>query len=135
MKKQIKQIGIMAASAFAAAAGAQTQQTPVQQISLQPQIEIAGSGLATLDFGRDSLAVGFRFFLGQQHGVKFEIRDYSYLDSYYENVNRAAAQVSSACIAGTTAPANCNFTGNGALVKNPGITNLVQFDLGYTFIF
>ena len=55
MKKEIRQIGMFGASLLAASAGAQSQQSPVQQISLQPQIEIAGSGLATLDIGRNGL--------------------------------------------------------------------------------
>jgi outer membrane beta-barrel protein len=70
-----------------------------------------------------SVALGWRFFLNQKHAVKFEIRDYSYLDSYLEGVNRAAALSAS------------NPTGNGVDSKNPGITNLVQFDFGYAFIF
>jgi hypothetical protein len=58
MKKQLNQIVILTAGALASVAGAQTQQAPVQQISLQPQIEIAGSGLATLDFGREGMFGG-----------------------------------------------------------------------------
>lgn len=63
-----------------------------------------------------SLALGFRFFIAQQHSVKFEVRDWSYLDSYQVNVDRA--------------------TGTGGMNSpNAGITNLVQFDVGYAFIF
>lgn len=63
-----------------------------------------------------SVALGFRFFVAQQHSVKFEVRDWSYLDSYLINVDRATGT------GGTESP-------------NAGITNLVQFDLGYSFIF
>ena len=63
-----------------------------------------------------SLALGFRFFIAQQHSVKFEVRDWSYLDSYQINIDRA--------------------TGTGGMDSpNAGITNLVQFDVGYAFIF
>ncbi len=63
-----------------------------------------------------SVALGFRFFIMQQHSVKIEVRDWSYLDSYLVNVDRA--------------------TGAGGMESpNAGITNLVQFDLGYAFIF
>ena len=63
-----------------------------------------------------SLALGFRFFVAQQHSVKLEVRDWSYLDSFQINVDRATGT------GGTPSP-------------NAGITNLVQFDLGYAFIF
>ncbi len=63
-----------------------------------------------------SVALGFRFFIMQHHSVKFEVRDWSYLDSFQVNVDRA--------------------TGTGGMESpNAGITNLVQFDLGYAFIF
>jgi outer membrane beta-barrel protein len=60
-----------------------------------------------------SLALGFRFFIGQQHAVKFEFRDWSYLDSYKVNMDRS---------------------GQGGEGRT-GITNLVQADIGYAFIF
>jgi outer membrane beta-barrel protein len=63
-----------------------------------------------------SLALGFRFFIAQHHSVKLEVRDWSYLDSYLVNIDRT--------------------TGTGGIESpNAGITNLVQFDLGYSFIF
>ena len=63
-----------------------------------------------------SLALGFRFFVVQGHSIKVEVRDWSYLDSFQINVDRA--------------------TGTGGVPSpNAGITNLVQFDLGYAFIF
>ena len=63
-----------------------------------------------------SLAVGFRFFVVEGHSIKFEVRDWSYLDSYQVNIDRA--------------------TGTGGMpAPNAGITNLVQFDIGYAFIF
>jgi outer membrane beta-barrel protein len=67
-------------------------------------------------------AVGFRFFIAGKHSVKAEIRDYSYLDSYYINVQRSSANAN-------------NPTGGGTLSPNAGISNLVQFDLGYSFLF
>lgn len=69
-----------------------------------------------------SLALGGRFFITPRHAVRLEVRDYSYLDSYRENINRAAA----------LNPATPD--GNGTVV-NAGITNLVMVDLGYTFLF
>lgn len=69
-----------------------------------------------------SVALGGRFFITQRQAVRLELRDYSYLDSYRENINRAAA-------VNPSTP-----DGNGTVV-NAGITNLVMFDLGYTFLF
>ena len=69
-----------------------------------------------------SLAVGFRFFVGEHHGLKIEARDYSWLDSYYVNVDRASTSLT-------------NPTAGGNLSPNAGITTLVQIDLGYTYIF
>jgi outer membrane beta-barrel protein len=80
-----------------------------------------------------SVALGFRFFFATsapipgekavgQHSIKFEARDYSYLDSYYVNVVRADATAS-------------NPTAGGRLSPNAGITNLAQFDIGYSYIF
>jgi len=69
-----------------------------------------------------SIALGFRFFVVQGHSVKVEVRDYSYFDSYFVNVDRAAASPANPTAGGTPSP-------------NAGITNLVQFDLGYAFIF
>jgi outer membrane beta-barrel protein len=70
-----------------------------------------------------SLALGFRFFIIGKHAVKLEFRDYSWLDSRLEHVDRIAAQNPS------------NPTGNGNPVASAGITNLVQIDVGYAFIF
>ncbi len=69
-----------------------------------------------------SIALGFRFFVLSGHSIKVEVRDWSYLDSYFVNVDRAAATPG-------------NPTAGGTLSPNAGITNLVQFDLGYAFIF
>lgn len=63
-----------------------------------------------------SVALGLRFFLPfNHHSVKIEVRDWSYLDSYMVNIDRA--------------------TGQGGMPAAAGITNLVQLDLGYAFIF
>ncbi|MDP2271493.1 MAG: outer membrane beta-barrel domain-containing protein [Archangium sp.] len=72
-----------------------------------------------------SVALGFRFFVMQQHSVKIEVRDWSYLDSYKVDVTRA-------CQMGVR---GCATAADGSLSPNAGITNLVQFDLGYAFIF
>lgn len=60
-----------------------------------------------------SLALGFRFFIAQQHSIKFEFRDWSWLDSYRTGMDRS---------------------GQGGM-EVTGVTNLVQIDLGYAFIF
>lgn len=72
-----------------------------------------------------SLALGFRFFILQQHSVKIEVRDWSYLDSFRTDVTRV-------CQSGVR---GCATAADGTLSPNAGITNLVQFDLGYAFIF
>lgn len=69
-----------------------------------------------------SFALGFRFFAAQHHSVKLEARSFSYLDSYYIDVDRAASNAG-------------NPTAGGRLSPNAGVTNLVQVDLGYSFIF
>jgi outer membrane beta-barrel protein len=71
-----------------------------------------------------SLALGMRFFLGNEghHSIKVEVRDWSYLDSYFVNVDRAASSPG-------------NPTAGGMPSPNAGVTNLVQIDLGYAFIF
>lgn len=69
-----------------------------------------------------SFALGFRFFAAQHHSVKAEVRSWSYLDSYYVNVDRAASTAA-------------NPTAGGMPAANAGITSLVQLDLGYSFIF
>ncbi len=72
-----------------------------------------------------SLALGFRFWLpftGVRHIFRIEARDFSYLDSYFIEVNR------------TQLNAN-NQTGGGRLSPAAGVSNLVMLDLGYTFLF
>jgi outer membrane beta-barrel protein len=93
--------------------------------------------LRCLDYLRDSkvgplvsLALGFRFFLTDNHVVRFEIRDWSWLDSFVTCADRAAALTPSNPTGNVTTAACPN--GNE---EHSGITNLVQFDLGYTFIF
>lgn len=69
-----------------------------------------------------SLAVGFRFFVTSGHSLRLEVRDWSFLDSYFINVDRA-----------TSSPGNP--TSGGMASPNAGITNLMQIDIGYAFIF
>jgi outer membrane beta-barrel protein len=65
-------------------------------------------------------AVGFRFFLAEGHAVRFELRDWVFADQYRVNVVREDWE------AGRE---------SGEPAPNPGLTHLVQFDFGYTFIF
>ncbi|HYO51906.1 outer membrane beta-barrel domain-containing protein [Archangium sp.] len=65
-------------------------------------------------------AVGFRFFLSSGHALRFELRDWVFADQYRVNVVREDWE------AGRE---------SGEPARNPGLTHLVQFDLGYTFIF
>jgi outer membrane beta-barrel protein len=67
-----------------------------------------------------SAAVGFRFFLPGGHALRFELRDWAFQDQYRVNVEREAWE------AGRE---------SGELASDPGLTHLVQFDLGYTFFF
>ncbi|MCA2980184.1 MAG: outer membrane beta-barrel domain-containing protein [Myxococcaceae bacterium] len=69
-----------------------------------------------------SLALGFRFFIANRHGVKLEARTWSWPDSYFVNIERAAVTPS-------------NPTANGTLAPNAGFTTLSQLDLGYSFLF
>lgn len=65
-------------------------------------------------------ALGARFFLTPQHSFSIELRDYAFPDQYRENVNRAQA-----------------LTGNvgDTYAQSPGVTQLVQLDFGYSFLF
>jgi outer membrane beta-barrel protein len=66
-------------------------------------------------------AAGFRFFLaGGKHAIRFELRDWVFMDSYRVNVSREAWEAGEE---------------SGEPAPNPGLTHLVQFDLGYTFLF
>lgn len=69
-----------------------------------------------------SLALGTRFFITRRHAIGLEMRDYSYLDSYLENLDKKTVT------AGTANP-------GGTPATNPGITNLVMLNVGYQFIF
>ncbi|MDP3503066.1 MAG: outer membrane beta-barrel domain-containing protein [Myxococcales bacterium] len=69
-----------------------------------------------------SLALGFRFFIADKHAVRLEARTWSFLDSYFVNVDRA--NVSAA-----------NPTAGGMSSPNAGVTTISQIDLGYSFVF
>lgn len=77
-----------------------------------------------------SLALGFRFFVAGGHSIKIEARDYSYLDSYWTGVTRKTGDT-----ANTFSSAEQIQAAGGTQSPNAGITNLVQFDLGYAFVF
>lgn len=65
-------------------------------------------------------AAGFRFFLSNGHALRFELRDWVFADQYRVNVQREDWE------AGRE---------SGEPAPNPGLTHLVQFDIGYSFIF
>lgn len=65
-------------------------------------------------------AVGFRFFVSSGHAIRFELRDWVFADQYRVNVSREDWE------AGRE---------SGEPARNPGLTHLVQFDLGYSFLF
>ncbi len=67
-----------------------------------------------------SAALGFRFFAFERHGVKFELRDWVFRDEYRVGLSRDEWE------AGLE---------TGTLAPSPGLTHLVQFDIGYTFLF
>ncbi len=69
-----------------------------------------------------SLALGFRFFVHQKHAVRLEARTWSFLDSYWVNVDRA-----------NITPANP--TAGGMQSRDAGISTISQIDLGYSFVF
>ena len=58
MNSLIKCISVAAAISFGGLVLAQTTQSPVEEVGLQPQIQFAGSGVATLDFGSEGLFGG-----------------------------------------------------------------------------
>ncbi len=68
-------------------------------------------------------AVGFRFFTHQGGGLRLEVRDYAFPDEYRVGINRSEAEK------------GIRDEDKVQLAKSPGLTNLVLFDLGYSFIF
>lgn len=69
-----------------------------------------------------SVAGGFRFFLTDRVIIRLEVRDLSWFDSYVIGAKRVEAMK------------NGTPEGGGTEI-NPGLTNLVQLDLGAAFIF
>jgi outer membrane beta-barrel protein len=67
-----------------------------------------------------SAAVGLRFFVGDRQGIRLEVRDWFFRDSYRVNVERAAWEAGQP---------------TGTPASSPGLTHIVQLDLGYTFLF
>ncbi|MBF5044031.1 outer membrane beta-barrel domain-containing protein [Aggregicoccus sp. 17bor-14] len=67
-----------------------------------------------------SAAWGLRFFVGQHHGVRLELRDWVFRDSYRVNLERALYEAGQE---------------TGTFEPHPGLQHIVQFDLGYTFLF
>lgn len=79
-------------------------------------------------------AIGARFFGSGNHSVKLEVRDWSYPDAYLNNIDRAQAQ------AGAEPPPSsvvCTDTPNEGVCwgKAQGFINLVQVDVGYSYVF
>ncbi len=67
-----------------------------------------------------SAAVGFRFFIQESHGLRLEVRDWIFQDQYRVGLSREDWEAG-------------RKTGTPA--QSPGLTHLVQFDIGYTFLF
>lgn len=67
-----------------------------------------------------SAALGFRFFAFERHGVKLELRDWVFRDAYNVNLSRDDWEAGQA---------------TGTPSAHPGLTHLVQFDVGYTYLF
>ena len=65
-------------------------------------------------------AAGFRFFLSNGHALRFELRDWVFTDEYRLDVEREQWE---------------RGEPSGRPAPNPGLTHLVQFDIGYSFIF
>lgn len=73
---------------------------------------------------------GFRFFVTQWAGLKVEVRDMAFPDSYRVGINRYAAENDSAAIEGGDAKAV-----SGKHAGSPGFTNLVFAQVGAVFTF
>jgi outer membrane beta-barrel protein len=69
-----------------------------------------------------SLALGLRLFVAQHHALTLEGRSWSYLDRFYQDVTRAAVSAA-------------NPAGGGTAVRDPGLTHVGQFELGYSYVF
>lgn len=66
------------------------------------------------------VALGVRFFASQTASIKLELRDYAFVDTYRVQIDRAAAE---------RGDASSGVAGPG------GLTHLVLFDVGYSFVF
>jgi outer membrane beta-barrel protein len=73
-----------------------------------------------------SAALGFRFFAAEHHAIKVEVRDWSFPDSYYEGVNGSLL---------TGGGEVAIKAAGGQASTNAGLTNMVQVDFGYSYIF
>ncbi len=65
-------------------------------------------------------AAGLRFFTHSGGGLKVEVRNYVWPDRFLEDINRAQAEAGAE---------------NGTYSNNPGLSQIVLVDLGYSFIF
>ena len=65
-------------------------------------------------------AAGFRFFTHPGGGLRVEVRNYVWPDSFLEDINRRQAEAGQQ---------------TGVDASNPGLSQIVLLDLGYTFIF
>lgn len=67
-----------------------------------------------------SVAFGMRFFFTRNHGLRLELRDWFFGDSYRTGLVRAEWEAGQP---------------TGRQAPNPGLTHLVFFDIGYSFLF
>jgi outer membrane beta-barrel protein len=74
--------------------------------------------------------LGMRFYVNEWLGLRLEVRDVVFQDSYRVGITRLQAERDSAAVAGGDAAAT-----QGEPAASPGVTNLVFFDVGATFAF
>ncbi|MGI5860690.1 MAG: outer membrane beta-barrel domain-containing protein [Myxococcales bacterium] len=74
--------------------------------------------------------LGFRFIVNEWAGLRIEVRDMAFPDSYRVDIARAAAEKDFAAKDGGDQAAT-----QGQPASNPGLTHLVLFNIGATFSF
>ncbi|HCF60678.1 MAG TPA: hypothetical protein DFS52_22090 [Myxococcales bacterium] len=74
--------------------------------------------------------LGFRFFVNQWAGLRLEVRDVMFPDSYRVDIARAAAEKDVAA-----RDAGDEAATQGQAASSPGLTHLIFFNIGATFSF
>ena len=91
--------------------------TPLHNAQVKPMFEAGG---------------GMRFFINELVGLRIEVRDQAFPDSYRVKINRKNAEADLPAKTGGDAAANPSVS---EAAPNPGFTHLVFLNIGVSFVF